>query len=101
LGKSAAVTGVLPEVWEIVPKIPTKFFLYNYIISKKIFTFAVSNIFKGEMARQLVAGIFYACTTIRGFGTPVWCVNASTALEGVRRRERLKPFFIFSQLKFS
>jgi hypothetical protein len=67
----------------IVPKIPTKFFLYNYIISKKSFIFVATIILKSETARQLIAGIFYVCTInkLRGFSTPVWSVNAPTALK--------------------
>jgi len=38
------------------------------------------------------------CERYDGFGTPVWSVNAPTALSGVMQRERPKPFF-FGQTK--
>lgn len=42
---------------------------------------AVTIILKGEMARQFTAGIFYALPLNTYSVTPVWKVNASTALE--------------------
>jgi hypothetical protein len=41
---------------------------------------AVSYIYEGELARQNTAGFFYACTLNKYSVTPVWKVNASTAL---------------------
>ena len=62
---------------------------------------AVTIILKGEMARQFTAGIFYALPLNTYSVTPVWKVNASTALEVIVNRSVALFFFATNQAIFS
>lgn len=62
---------------------------------KKESMFVATSIQDGGLSACIVAGIFYALSLhIRGFDTPVWSVNAPTAVCGGSQRERSEPFFI-------
>lgn len=62
---------------------------------------AVTIILKGEMARQFTAGIFYALPLNTYSVTPVWKVNASTALEVIVNRSVALFFFAANRTIFS
>ena len=62
---------------------------------------AVTIILKGEMARQFTAGIFYALPLNTYSVTPVWKVNASTALEVIVNRSVALFFFATNRTIFS
>lgn len=78
--------------------------VFNHLLLIKILTmFVVLNIIKGEETRLFSSGYFYACVlhTKQRFCTPVWRVNAPTALEVLSNGKGRAVLYFCPNLNFS
>ena len=71
-----------------------------FAFCKNVYIFAMHNILNGGESCHSVAGIFLPVNSIRRFRTPVWSVNAPTAVEWCYATGQAEPFIfvlIFKQ----